>query len=75
MPIKYDHREISELSGLELVQAYQNCLQAEAKRLEAAKHPKFGKMELPPVSPLFLELKSELHKEMTKRKLEINNDQ
>lgn len=71
--MKYDHREISELTALELVQAYQRCLQALEKRAQAANHPKFQNMPLPSVSPLFLQLKNELHEEIVKRKLEINN--
>jgi hypothetical protein len=69
--MKYDHREISELSDLELVQAYQNCLAAEHKRLTASQHEKFKTMEFPPISPIYLEMKNAIHDEMNNRKLEI----
>lgn len=75
--MKYDHREINKLLDIELAQAFQNCLTAEQKRLEASKHPKFDKsinkkaMDFPSINPLFLELKSELQNEMTKRNLTI----
>ena len=75
--MKYDHRHINELGDLELVQAYQNCRQAEARRLEASKDQKFDKinnkkaMEFPPINPEFLNIKNALHTEMKNRNIEV----
>lgn len=75
--MKYDHRDVTELGDLELVQAYQNCRSAEKKRETASKHHKFDKVknpnaiEFPPINPEFLKLKDEVHNEMLKRGLEV----
>lgn len=47
-----------------LLQTFKN---AEKKREEASKHPKFNKLKLPPINPTFLELKNEVEKEIRKK--------
>jgi hypothetical protein len=67
--MKYDHREISELSNDELIEACKRNLDALDKRDEAAKHQKFKNMPLPPVNPEFLKLIEALKAELESRGL------
>jgi len=65
--MKYDHRQISELSNDELLEACQRNLDALSKRDEAAKHQKFKNMPLPPPNPEFLKLIEALKTEIESR--------
>lgn len=67
--MKYDHREISDLSDDELIEACKRNLEALDKRTEASKHPKFEKMAFPPINPEFLNLIAALKAELDNRKL------
>ena len=76
--------DIPKLHDLALVQAYKTCLAQEKRRDEASKHPKFNQgfehpltkrkvpaMELPPPNPIFMQVKSELVKELNKRNINV----
>lgn len=67
--MKYDHRDISELSDDELLSAYWDILKALEKREEAAKHRKFANMPFPPANPESLKLKDALKVELQNRKI------
>lgn len=70
----YKGKEIATFSDWELEQCIYEFTQAEVKREEASKHPKFNKsnnekaMEFPPINPQYLILKQEITKELEKRK-------
>jgi hypothetical protein len=57
-PAAYGGKLISEMSLWELGDLEKILNKSLAAREEAAKHPKFGTMELPPPNPKFLELKN-----------------
>lgn len=60
----YAGKDLSDYNLWELGEILQKLLDAEQKREEASKHPKFLKMEFPPPNPAFLNLKSEIEKEI-----------
>lgn len=70
----YKGKEIVTFSDWELELCMTEFIEAEAKREEASKHPKFNKsnndqaMEFPPINPEYLILKQEIIKEIEKRK-------
>lgn len=70
--MKYDHRDISELTNDELLAAYWDMLNSLEKREEAAKHRKFKSMSLPPPNPESLKLKDALKAELENRKIGTN---
>ncbi len=43
-------------------------IEAEQRREEAGKHPKFDKMKMPSINPQYLELKNAILKEIERRK-------
>jgi len=67
-PLSYGGKLISAMSLWELGDVEKILNKSLADREEAAKHPKFGTMELPPPNPKFLELKNAVE-------LEIKNKQ
>jgi len=67
-PASYGGKLVSEMTLWELGDLEKIINTSLAKREEAAKHPKFGTMELPPPNPKFLELKNAVE-------LEIKNKQ
>lgn len=80
--MKYANKEISTLLDLELVQIVINLNKVEAEREKASKHPKFNedrmingknlkKMEFPPLTENYVNMKKELIAELKKRNLEI----
>lgn len=70
-------KEIADLTDVELVANFKNCLDAEEKRRQASSHIKFNKNNaknvgaFPNSNPAFLELKEALSTEINKRKLEV----
>jgi hypothetical protein len=69
--MKYQGREIKDFEDAQLLASYKYLDGLEKKRLEAASHEKFKKMEFPPANPEFVQIKNEMYKEITTRKLEI----
>lgn len=78
----YWGKPLSDLLDIELIQAYEYCLQAEAKREVAKSHPKFNvdrevdgrtvkKLKLPPINPNYHNLKNAITTEMNKRNLTL----
>lgn len=73
--MKIGEKEISDLSDKELLEALSSYQEAEDKRNDAAKHPKFDKEspkyigEFPSVNPEFAEIKKGLIEEIEKRDL------
>lgn len=72
--MNYQNKPLSEYSFWELGDIEKLLKEAEAKREEASKHPKFTTgvdkkkaMEFPPPNPAFLELKSAIEEEIRKR--------
>lgn len=72
--MKYLSLELSEYSLWELGDIEKSLKEAEAKREEASKHPKFTTgvdkkkaMPFPPPNPAFLELKSAVEEEIRKK--------
>lgn len=69
----YNGAPLSTLNLWELGQIEKSLEEAEAKREEASKHPKFDKINnkkaltLPPTNPEFLKLKSAVKEEIRKR--------
>lgn len=87
MLIQWQGIAIEKLNSLALMQAYQTCLAQEQRREKASAHDKFTnedvdpitkkvtrpKMEFPPTSQYFLEVKAALLKEINKRNLKLEN--
>lgn len=67
--MKYGHVDIKDLWNSELLQAYDDLRQSEAKRSEASKHEKFKKTAFAPTNPAFIELKTAIINEIRTRKL------
>lgn len=73
--MKIGEKEISDLSDKELLEALSSYQEAEDKRNDASKHPKFDKEspkyigEFPPINPEFAEIKKGLIEEIEKRNL------
>ena len=78
--MQWQGRAINSLNDLELVQAYNTCLEQEARRTEAANHSKFTQgfehaitkrkvpaMNFPPPNPYFIQVKEALKIEIDKR--------
>lgn len=63
------NKKVSELTDEQLKAVYANCGQVEKKRVEAAKHDKFNKIQFPQINPNFIKLKNDLKSELEKRKL------
>jgi len=64
--------DIPKLKDEELLVICKDMLQAETKRAEAAKHPKFQTMEFPPVNPEFTKLKNAIKAELDNRQLKAD---
>ena len=80
--MKYLNREISDIPTLELAQILNYLNSVEQEREKAAKHPKFTqdrnvngkmlkKMEFPPLSSQYLEMKKSLTEELEKRNANV----
>lgn len=65
--MNYNGKPLSEYSLWDLGKIETTLKEAEAKREEAKKHPKFEKMEFPPPNPEFLKLKSAVEQEIRKK--------
>lgn len=71
--MNYQNKPLSEYSLWELGDIEKSLKEAEARREEASKHPKFDKasnkkaMEFPPPNPAFIELKTAIEEEIRKR--------
>lgn len=63
----YNGTPLSALSLWELGQIEKSLNEAQAKREEASKHPKFDKMQFPPINPEFLKLKADIENEIKER--------
>lgn len=63
----YNGKPISENSLWDLGIIEKSLNEAIAKRDKASKHPKFDKMEFPPVNPEFLKLKEAIEVEIRKK--------
>lgn len=61
-------KPISDYSLEQLSAILKSLEDAEAKREEARKHPKFQKMAFPSINPEFLKLKIAIEEEIRKRK-------
>jgi hypothetical protein len=66
--------DVGKLNDQELLLAYWSMLDAEQKRDEAAKNPKFEKMEFPPVNPEFVKLKNKIKTELDNRQLKAEKN-
>lgn len=69
--MKFDHRDISEISDAELLSAYSDMQKALEKREQAAKHRKFANMPFPPINFEFLDWKKALEVEISKRNIKV----
>lgn len=65
--MNYLGKPISEHSLWALGEILKSFNDAETKREAASKHPKFEKMEFPPVNPEFLKLKEAVELEIRKK--------
>lgn len=65
--MNYAGKPISEHSLWDLGIIEKSLNDAIAKREKASKHPKFDKMEFPPVNPEFLKLKEAVEEEIRKK--------
>lgn len=72
--MKYGPTEIKDLTDLELIQAAQHMEDTLKARNEAASHPKFQKIEFPPVNPNFLQLQQAILTEIASRDLKVHSD-
>lgn len=63
----YNGKPLSAYELSELITIGKNLKDAEAKREEASKHPKFQKMQFPPPNPEFLKLKNAVIEEIRKK--------
>lgn len=66
--------DVSSLSDSELLATYWNILEAEQRRINAAKNPKFQTMEFPPVNPEFVKLKNAIKTELDNRQLKAEKN-